>query len=365
MLRILAVLLATLCLPACDAPSSRVEQENTSPLDEAADRARLGQPRRELSAADLAAFERGKRIFVQRLPTLGPLYNDESCAACHFIPAVGGSGDLEHAEYMGPRNAAGPPRPDGRPRGDTALYHRRALPGWAVPTRPPNVSRRIPPPLYGVGLIERIPDATIRAHCGEGHIDSAKLQGAEPRNQVARFGHKPYLGTVMDFVASELFTQGISNALEGPGSKDDDSFPDPEVDSKFVADLAAFVRGLQPPGRNGTDAGGEAAFRSFGCSVCHVPDMPPATNVFSDFCVHRMGEALADGIFDHEAEGDEFGTTPLQGLRFKTVLLHDGRATTVDAAIRAHGGESQRAADAYRDAPGYQREALLRFLKTL
>ena len=96
----------------------------------------------------------------------------------------------------------------------------------------------------------------------------------------------------MDFVGGALFSESsVTNALEG--TPDDDALPDPEVDMKFVATLAAYVRGLQQPGRNGNDPDGEAAFRSFGCGGCHVPDMPPAIGVFSDFCVHAMGEGLA------------------------------------------------------------------------
>jgi hypothetical protein len=215
-------------------------------------------------------------------------------------------------------------------------------------------------------LIERIPDDTVRAACAAsgGHVDLAKPQGSLPRNEIARFGIKPFLGTVPDFVGAALFSEAsVTSALEG--ATDDDGFPDPEVDQAYVDSLAAYIRGLQPPARNGTDAAGEAAFKSLGCAGCHVPDMPPAMGVYSNFCVHRMGDGLADGIFDHEAKGDEFRTTPLWGLRFRPLYLHDGRATTLDEAITAHGGEAEGTVSAYRNAPAEQRAALLRFLGTL
>jgi CxxC motif-containing protein (DUF1111 family) len=323
----------------------------------------LGQPSPGLSAAELAAFNEGKRLFVEKLPSVGPLYNDQSCAGCHSIPTLGGSGDPAHGAFLGPGQAEVPHK-DGRPKGDVEGYRRYALSGWTAPTRPANVSLRIPPPLYGLGLIEQIPDETIRAHCGTGHVDIAKQQGSLPHNEVARFGIKPFLGTVPDFVGAALnMESSVTNPVEG--GTDPDEFPDPEVDAKFVEALAAYVRGLQAPTRDGTDAAGEAAFQSLGCATCHVQNMPPANGVYSDLCLHHMGEALADGIFDHEAEGDEFRTTPLWGLRFRKLYLHDGRATTLDAAITAHGGEAQSAADAYRNAPAQQRAALLRFLDTL
>ena len=356
-----AVLPALSFLPACTSPSTNgtgdkdehqaVDATSKAPID-ADVLARLGQPRPDLTADELAEFQAGKLLFTQKLPKLGPLFNDEACADCHSIPTLGGSGTLEHVAHMGPA---------GR---DVELYRRHALPGWTIPTRPSNASRRVPPPLYGLGLIEQIPDATIRAACGEGHVDLAKQQGSLPRNVVARYGIKPFLGTLPDFVGAALLSESsVTNPVEG--TKDDDDFPDPEVDANFVHALAAFVRGLPPPGRNGTDTVGEAAFRSFGCAGCHVPDMPPAMNVFSDFCVHRMGDTLADGIFDHGARGDEFRTAPLWGLRVRNLYLHDGRATSLDAAIVAHGGEAEPAAEAYQNAPSDQRAALLRFLDTL
>ena len=78
-----------------------------------------------------------------------------------------------------------------------------------------------------------------------------------------------------------------------------------------------------------------------------------------------MGDVLADGIPDHDTKGDEFRTTPLQGLRFRKLYLHDGRATTLESAITAHGGEAEWAVRAYQGATGDQRAALLRFLDTL
>lgn len=312
----------------------------------------LGQPRADLTPAELAAFNAGRELFLAKLPKLGPTFNDESCGACHFFPTVAGGGSLQHAAFIAPS------------KNEFEPYHRHALPGYTVPARPANVSHRIPPPLYGMGLIEQIPDATIRAACGTGHPVSAKQQGSLPPNQVARFGAKPFVGTVPDFVDAALLSEAmVTTPLDK--ATDGDAYPDPEVDTAFVLQLAAFVRGLQAPARNGNDAEGEAAFQAFGCASCHVQHMEPARNVFSDFCVHAMGADLADGIVDHEAQGDEFRTTPLWGLRFRTLFLHDGRATTLEDAIQAHGGEGAAAAKAFREAPPEQRAALMRFLATL
>lgn len=324
----------------------------------AADGGQLGNAFPDLDSEQLAAFDAGQTLFRQPLPGFGPLYNAASCADCHAYPTMAGSGDLAHAAYVGPGTDT-----------EVHFYRTHALPGWTVEARPASVGPRLAPPLYGLGLVELIPDETIRAACGTGHPDPAKPQGSLPRNLVSRFGIKPFLGTVVDFIGSELLAQsGVTNSMEGTKDwfgRDDDTHPDPETDRALAESLAAYVRGLRPPGRNGTDVAGEAAFQRLGCARCHVPDMPPALDVFSDFCVHHFGEAFADGIVDHSAQSDEFRTTPLWGLRFRSRYLHDGRAATLEDAIAMHGGEATNAASAYRQAAEADRAALLRFLATL
>jgi len=45
--------------------------------------------------------------------------------------------------------------------------------------------------------------------------------------------------------------------------------------------------------------------------------------------------------------------------------LHDGRARTIDEAIRWHGGEAQASADAYAALSQVDRDRLLAFLNSL
>jgi hypothetical protein len=61
----------------------------------------------------------------------------------------------------------------------------------------------------------------------------------------------------------------------------------------------------------------------------------------------------------------EWKTPPLWGLRDSGPYLHDGRAETVDEAIKQHGGEAEFAIHRYRELPGPQRQNLLAFLETL
>jgi CxxC motif-containing protein (DUF1111 family) len=61
----------------------------------------------------------------------------------------------------------------------------------------------------------------------------------------------------------------------------------------------------------------------------------------------------------------EWRTPPLWGVRDSAPYLHDGRAETLEAAIRGHGGEASEAARQFGALPKRQREMLVAFLKTL
>jgi CxxC motif-containing protein (DUF1111 family) len=84
-----------------------------------------------------------------------------------------------------------------------------------------------------------------------------------------------------------------------------------------------------------------------------------------------MGDGLADDRTDGGASGREWRTPPLWGIGLvetvngHTRFLHDGRARSLEEAILWHGGEAQRARDAFGGMPAADREALLRFLRSL
>jgi CxxC motif-containing protein (DUF1111 family) len=82
-----------------------------------------------------------------------------------------------------------------------------------------------------------------------------------------------------------------------------------------------------------------------------------------------MGEELADQRTDGSASGREWRTAPLWGIRLvprflngQSFFMHDGRARTIDDAIRLHGGEARNARDAYGALTSAQRSALLDFV---
>ena len=75
--------------------------------------------------------------------------------------------------------------------------------------------------------------------------------------------------------------------------------------------------------------------------------------------------SLGDGIVQNQAGPTEMRTAPLWGLRFQPTLLHDGRATTPDQAIRAHDGQAAASRNAYTALNAAQQAQLLAFLNSL
>ncbi|HEX2686967.1 MAG TPA: di-heme oxidoredictase family protein [Kofleriaceae bacterium] len=117
-----------------------------------------------------------------------------------------------------------------------------------------------------------------------------------------------------------------------------------------------------------------------GCADCHFPgpyttpavtyNGVPANMQFfpgSDFLVHDMG-SLGDMIGndgDTVAQTRLMRTAPLWGLRFRTKFLHDGRATTITAAIQAHAGQGAAAATAFNALSASDKSILLQGLSAL
>ncbi len=168
---------------------------------------------------------------------------------------------------------------------------------------------------------------------------------------------------------------------------DDPGTGEPEV-PQVVLDLATFyARTLAVPARTGFDdpevLAGKRVFHETGCAACHVPKYVtrrdaalPALSFqliwpYTDLLLHDMGEGLADGRPEGEADGREWRTPPLWGLgRTKDVsghteLLHDGRARSVLEAILWHGGEAEAARDRVVALPTAERDALVAFLNSL
>jgi CxxC motif-containing protein (DUF1111 family) len=122
------------------------------------------------------------------------------------------------------------------------------------------------------------------------------------------------------------------------------------------------------------DLQGGTVFSNIGCADCHLlkdytTPAHPANGVpgnFSfrprtDFLLHDMG-TLGDRIGN---DGDSVATTrmmrtaPLWGLHLRTNFLHDGRATTITAAIQAHDGQAAQSVRNFNALSSSDRSAML------
>ncbi len=359
-LRYLAWLSSLVLLLGCRQQPGAVAKDNSSPV---AEPAQPGGPRADLDDAALARWHAGKveflRIYTAEMG-LGPHFNVASCAGCHDHPTTGGHGDMAHAARLTFVN------------GDVDGLPQKAIPGFTplVPAPGIPVSMHRPPPLYGLGLLEAIPDTWLASHCGDKAEDG--IHGVANFNQgmhrVSRFGYKAHAVTLVDFIANAMSLEmGVTNPRERDLSKvhDADAVADPEAPTPVVDAIADYVRGLAAPQRLQADAAGEALFRKVGCATCHRPETAPGVAAFSDLCVHDMGPAFDNGIRDFLAGPRQWRTSPLWGLRFRQAYFHDDRATELDQAIRLHGGEADKVRERYQALPADQQAVLQAWLRTL
>jgi CxxC motif-containing protein (DUF1111 family) len=97
-----------------------------------------------------------------------------------------------------------------------------------------------------------------------------------------------------------------------------------------------------------------------------IPNRQPfVVPLYSDLKRHEMGPDLADRNDEEGVARSVFITRPLWGAGSYTAYLHDGRARTMEEAIRRHGGEALAARNKFARLPRPQQRALVSFLKSL
>ena len=388
--------------PAAEQQRARRHQPRPHRLPPLRGPVRFGDPLPGLTKAQQDAFTTGLDEFQneeQKETGLGPIFNNVSCVACHGAPAPGGSG-VQTVTRFGSTAGGGF---DPLTELGGSLLQEKAIDPDALEVVPPeaNVTTlRQSTPLFGLGLIEAIPDATIERLAARPPHDGIAGRAAHitdvttGEERVGRFGWKAQQATLLAFAADAYRNEmGITNrffptenAPNGDAAKlakwDKVADPEDEVDEVTgrgdIDAVADFMRLLGPPPQlpatSAAMAGGYV-FHQVGCDRCHTPVLKTgqsdiralshqAVPLFSDLLLHDMG-ALGDGIAQADAGPRDFRTAPLWGLRASGPYLHDGRAPTVDAAIRAHDGEAANTRDRYLRLKEPQRRQLLEFLGTI
>ncbi len=408
---------------------------------------------------------------------LGPTFNSNSCGSCHSQPAIGGTSpstsaypfvgpnpQVAVATLMGATNTLpsfvapdGPVRearfkyfysstgngqfnifrrrfggqlntddPDGSVHDLFTIAGRSDAPGCVYPQEDfaraqadGNLALRIPTPVFGVGLIENISDATIlanlvstaagRAALGIGGVPNrsgndysiTKLGWKAQNKSGLVFAGEAYnveIGVTNEIMTNERGFGGVpppASCLFNPTPEDtviflpDDTSPmDTSVVNSDIEDFAIVMRFLDQPTPACTGGGcsasiqdGATQFAKVGCAMCHTPsmttdasDFAPAAlsnvqaKLFSDLVLHHMGEGLADGISQGNAGPDQFRTSPLWGIGQRVYFLHDGRTSDLLQAIEAHaspGSESNTVIRLFNNLTTTQKQDLLNFLRSL
>ncbi len=266
-------------------------------------------------------------------------------------------------------------------------------------------SARVASPVIGLGLLESVPEATLRGLMDPDDVDGDGISGRinvvwaadQKKSAIGRFGWKANVPTLRhQNAAAALGDMGITSPL----FPEDQCMPSqeaciieavkvedpPELVQPFFDPLLTYTRLIAVPQQRDADAAvvksGAAAFRSIGCASCHMPtlvtgpsDIAVLANQvihpYTDLLLHDMGDGLADGRPDFEASGREWRTPPLWGVGLTeavggfTRFLHDGRARSLEEAILWHGGEAEAAKQVFIRLDQQQRANLLTFLNSL
>lgn len=265
-------------------------------------------------------------------------------------------------------------------------------------------SPRVAPSVFGSGLLEAIAQAPILERSDPDDADGDGISGrpnrvwdhVQRRVVIGRFGWKANqpdiehqtaaafsaeIGMTSTFRPDANCTQVQPECARAPdGGK-------PEISDEIFARIVRYQRLLAVPARRNVDSDevrrGAVLFADSGCAACHRATFVTAKDAhepalraqtihpYTDLLLHDMGPALADGRSDFAATGSEWRTPALWGVGLQqkvsghTRFLHDGRARNVSEAILWHGGEAERAKEAFRGMPKADRDALLAFLESL
>lgn len=335
-----------------------------------------GGPSEVLGQGLDARYARGRAVFDRDFSLEegagGPRFNGDSCRACHFDPALGGSGPADvNVMRHGLLGADGGFVP---PAVGTVLHKGSAEGVVRAQVEAAVFEHRQTPALFGLGLLEAVPEEVLWAAADPDDADGDGVSGEVSivdGGRVGRLGWKAQVPTLAEFVRDATATElGLTlpwSPTETYGRTfDDDQVPDAELEQHVGDDLAYFLRTLGPPPAPPDDEGADV-FAALGCAACHTPELPGDSGpvrAYTDLLLHEILPEGQRGIEEFSAEEREFRTPPLWGVGHTGPWWHTGEATSLDAAIRLHAGEATASRRAYERAPDAERERLLRFVET-
>lgn len=388
--RILALGCALLTGACAAPPTPLVEAEPGAPLP-------------GLSPSEAEAFAAGHALFNRPFTAeegLGPIFNQDRCSSCHDLPTSGGHGaePVTKVSRFDPDAGCSLLESEG---GD--LIQARLVPALAelgirperLPPESTEVTRLRPPALYGLGLVEAVPEEDVRGRADPDDTDGDGISGRPSvlaDGSLGRFGGKGRDPTLASFVEGAARGElGLTTPLHPfehlpngqPFPEGVDPTPEPEIDDASLELLVAYVRFLAPPtprpiddpARSDDVRRGARLFEEIACATCHTPTMVTGPNaspaldrkpfrIYSDLLLHDLGGETGDVCAPGVSPAERI-TARLVGLGLRRDFMHDATAQSVESAIRLHGGEAAGSRAAFGDLGEAERELLYLFLRTL
>ena len=274
-------------------------------------------------------------------------------------------------------------------------------PAFGPPHEELQISPRVAPSVFGVGLLEAIPVEILELLADPDDEDGDGISGRihmiwnpdTGQFDVGRFGWKSTVPSVRQQSANAFLGDiGITSSVHADQNCPEAqtacgaaiSGGDPEVSDDGLEAVVFYSQTLAVPAARGyrERKDGAELFFAAGCHLCHVPKITTGGHEiaalsgqvilpYTDLLLHDMGPELSDNRPVHDAAGSEWRTAPLWGIGLIPAvnghnrLLHDGRARGVAEAILWHGGEAEASREAFRTMSAEDRQALIDFINSL
>ena len=414
----------------------------------------FSQPARNLSTRQLRQFTFGNRLFntqwinapasVDSFDGLGPLFNRSSCSSCHLKDGRGQPPSqpsdrlrsmLVRLSSKGLDNQIVPHPVYGnqfneqaiigfQPECQTTIKYTQTTghfpDGEIFTLRQPHYqfeqlaygelgddvmfSGRVAQAVYGLGLLETVPESLILEFADENDEDKDGISGRAnwvkdlktDQITIGRFGWKAGQPSLVQQIASAFLNDiGITSSILPTENWISQNNPpqkvvsggEPELSDSFLQKITFYLQTLAVPAQRNWDDPkvimGRLVFEKIGCVSCHRPNFKTGIHPtiealsqqkiypFTDLLLHDMGTGLADNRPEFSASGREWRTSPLWGIGLVSVVnghtffLHDGRARNLQEAILWHGGEAERSRQKFTNLSKADRSSLLSFLNSL
>lgn len=295
--------------------------------------------------------------------------------------------------------------PDGTPYSLRKPSYRVENPAYGPLSDSVMISPRMAPHMAGIGLLDAVPEESILKNADPDDQDGDGISGRpnfvmdvrKQEKRLGKFGWKANEPTAEQQIAgafvndvgitSDLFPSEPLSPVQFASYSHLPNGGAPELEERALADVVFYIRTLAVPARREWDTPevlkGRDLFGKAGCVSCHIPKMNTSPDAvprylagqtirpYTDLLLHDMGEELADHRPDGEATGSEWRTAPLWGIGLQKVVnkhtffLHDGRARSLEEAILWHGGEAEKAKNAFKNYSKEDRSLMIRFIESL